>query len=113
MDFTDDMIRDVLFALKYPDLRAQHTEDGHFELAEQEVVEPVLEKQPPRPSGRHFRDDSMPAKGAFSTSSTIQPFRESSAKHRQVMSDDKLYTPARDYIVTVINRIIRRLERAG
>jgi hypothetical protein len=105
MDFTDDMICDVLYALQHPELQAQHAERGRFEPTETTEIETN------RPIGRHFRDDSEQTVAV-----AIEPTLDVSTTlidSQWQSQDTELHTLTRDYIVAATNHVVRKLERAS
>ena len=108
MEFTIDMLSNVIQELKHPELKAMPDEDSHLDHP-REVL--AVSTEVPRPAGRHYRDDS---ERPIIWEATDKDRRESSlTASRPSNSELDLYTPARDYIVSATNKVVRRLERAG
>jgi hypothetical protein len=112
MDFTDDMIRDVLYALRHPEVRARHarverSEPRHF--AEQAPA-PVAG----RPAGRHYLEEPVMVTMPVEQSVQIDADAERRlAMVEQLSKEDELHTLTRDYIVAATNQVVRKLERAS
>ncbi|MCL2136708.1 MAG: hypothetical protein FWH40_04200 [Coriobacteriia bacterium] len=107
MNFTDNMIRDVLFALQHPEARAQHADDGHFEP--DEAIEGTAEIEFPRPAGKHFRDDPE----VISEELERQEPDPLLTMVDEANDEDELETLARDYMVAATNQVVRKLERVS
>jgi len=118
MDFTDDMIKEVLFALQHPELQEQNAEKDQLDqvvtIEPAEAVEQLADDSP-RPKGRHYKVDGASRESQDSPDSTA----DNNAVLRRLnevekmTQDDELHILTRDYIVAVTNQVVRRLERVS
>ena len=111
MNFTNDMIREVLYALQHPEVRVRHAQTGSFESKD---ADQSTDTEAIRPAGRHFRGEPE----SNLTPAMLSAKDETEAERRlamveQLSKEDELHTLTRDYIVAATNQVVRKLERAG
>jgi len=112
MDFTDDMILEVLKALKSREAEEENALNGELEKTEAlyDEVNPIESIR----RGRHFRSEPDEVSDAPTRAKhmKIAPERRL-AVVEHLSKDDELLTMTRDYIVAATNQVVRKLERVS